>query len=79
VASSRFVDSVAQSVHTKLFFKCRENLVEELEQGLGIRDQNGMPSLLFDDPHSNMITFQQLTDVMNSCRRMQSARDVASI
>ncbi|KAJ0426342.1 P-loop containing nucleoside triphosphate hydrolase protein [Aspergillus carlsbadensis] len=42
VASSRFVDSVAQSVHTKLFFKCRENLVEELEKGLGIYDQNAV-------------------------------------
>ncbi|KAL2857970.1 P-loop containing nucleoside triphosphate hydrolase protein [Aspergillus pseudoustus] len=40
VASSRFVDAVAQSVHTKLFFKCRENLVEEIERGLGIYDQN---------------------------------------
>jgi hypothetical protein len=42
VASSRFVDAVAQSVHTKLFFKCRENLVEEIEKGLGIYDLNGM-------------------------------------
>ncbi|KAL2861487.1 P-loop containing nucleoside triphosphate hydrolase protein [Aspergillus pseudodeflectus] len=42
VASSRFVDAVAQSVHTKLFFKCRENLVEEIEKGLGIYDLNAV-------------------------------------
>ncbi|KAL2821993.1 P-loop containing nucleoside triphosphate hydrolase protein [Aspergillus granulosus] len=42
VASSRFVDAVSQSVHTKLFFKCRENLVEEIEKGLGIYDQNAV-------------------------------------
>ncbi|KAL3464034.1 P-loop containing nucleoside triphosphate hydrolase protein [Aspergillus heterothallicus] len=42
VASSRFVDAVAQSVHTKLFFKCRENLVKEIEDGLGIYDQNAV-------------------------------------
>ncbi|KAI9372884.1 P-loop containing nucleoside triphosphate hydrolase protein [Aspergillus egyptiacus] len=42
VASSRFVDAVCQSVHTKLFFKCRENLIEALEQGLGIRNDNAV-------------------------------------
>ncbi|KAL4887001.1 P-loop containing nucleoside triphosphate hydrolase protein [Aspergillus karnatakaensis] len=40
VASSRFLDSVCQSVHTKLFFKCREHLVETIEQELGIQDEN---------------------------------------
>ncbi|KAL4873018.1 hypothetical protein BDV12DRAFT_209663 [Aspergillus spectabilis] len=42
VASSRFVDSVCQSVHTKLFFKCREHLVEAIEQGLGMQDENAV-------------------------------------
>ncbi|KKK15836.1 hypothetical protein ARAM_004549 [Aspergillus rambellii] len=31
VASSRFVDSICQSVHTKLFLKCREGLITEIE------------------------------------------------
>ncbi|KAL4817512.1 P-loop containing nucleoside triphosphate hydrolase protein [Aspergillus spinulosporus] len=43
VASSRFVDSVCQTVHTKLFMKCRENLVKTIENELGIGDENGMP------------------------------------
>ncbi|KAL6230568.1 hypothetical protein BDW75DRAFT_244693 [Aspergillus navahoensis] len=42
VASSRFVDSVCQTVHTKLFMKCRENLVKTIESELGIGDGNAV-------------------------------------
>ncbi|KAL5001869.1 P-loop containing nucleoside triphosphate hydrolase protein [Aspergillus recurvatus] len=42
VASSRFVDSVCQTVHTKLFMKCRENLVKTIESELGIGDENAV-------------------------------------
>ncbi|KAL2835249.1 P-loop containing nucleoside triphosphate hydrolase protein [Aspergillus cavernicola] len=42
VASSRLVDSVCQSVHTKLFFKCHETLIEAIEDGLGIQDENAV-------------------------------------
>ncbi|RDW81158.1 putative dynamin GTPase [Aspergillus mulundensis] len=40
VASTRFVDSVCQTVHTKLFSKCRETLVKTIESELGIGDEN---------------------------------------
>ncbi|KAL4932798.1 putative dynamin GTPase [Aspergillus undulatus] len=42
VASARFVDSVCQSVHTKLFFKCREELVAKIENCLGIYQENAV-------------------------------------
>ncbi|KAL4804515.1 P-loop containing nucleoside triphosphate hydrolase protein [Aspergillus unguis] len=47
IASSRFVDAVCQTVHTKLFSKCREHLVKEIEGQLGIQAENGMPPLLY--------------------------------
>ncbi|KAL4955309.1 P-loop containing nucleoside triphosphate hydrolase protein [Aspergillus filifer] len=53
VASSRFVDSICQSVHTKLFFKCRENLVAVIERGLGIYNENAVDrcnELMAEDP-----------------------------
>ncbi|KAL4785227.1 P-loop containing nucleoside triphosphate hydrolase protein [Aspergillus varians] len=42
VASSRFIDSVCQTVYTKLFFKCRQDLVEAIESGLGIQAENAV-------------------------------------
>ncbi|KAF5864841.1 hypothetical protein ETB97_006380 [Aspergillus alliaceus] len=42
VASSRFVDSTCQGIHTKLFSKCREELVAVIEKELGISEENGM-------------------------------------
>ncbi|KAL4970876.1 putative dynamin GTPase [Aspergillus stella-maris] len=53
VASSRFVDSICQSVHTKLFFKCRENLVTVIERNLGIYNENAVErcnELMAEDP-----------------------------
>jgi len=35
------VDSICQSVYTKLFFKCREELIDVIEQELQIYDENG--------------------------------------
>ncbi|KAB8274438.1 P-loop containing nucleoside triphosphate hydrolase protein [Aspergillus minisclerotigenes] len=42
VASSRFVDSTCQGIHTKLFSKCREELVSVIEKELHISDTDGM-------------------------------------
>jgi hypothetical protein len=42
IASSRFIDSTCQGVYTKLFSKCREELVTVIEDDLDIRDHNGM-------------------------------------
>ncbi|KAJ9210527.1 hypothetical protein DTO166G4_7839 [Paecilomyces variotii] len=53
IASSRFVDSICQSVHTKLFFKCREELVSVIENELSIFDGNAMErcmELMAEDP-----------------------------
>lgn len=35
------MDSICQSVYTKLFFKCREELIDVIEQELRIYDENG--------------------------------------
>ncbi|KAE8151217.1 P-loop containing nucleoside triphosphate hydrolase protein [Aspergillus avenaceus] len=40
VASSRFLDSTCQGVHTKLFAKCRDELITVIEDELGIADHN---------------------------------------
>ncbi|KAL1960290.1 hypothetical protein VTO42DRAFT_8250 [Malbranchea cinnamomea] len=40
IASSRFVDTTCQSVHTKLFFKCRNDLKEFIQDRLGIMSEN---------------------------------------
>ncbi|KAL4922271.1 P-loop containing nucleoside triphosphate hydrolase protein [Aspergillus aurantiobrunneus] len=42
VASSRFVDSVCQTVYTKLFSKCRGDLVKVIENDLGIMAENAV-------------------------------------
>ncbi|KAE8369368.1 P-loop containing nucleoside triphosphate hydrolase protein [Aspergillus caelatus] len=42
VASSRFVDSTCQGIHTRLFSKCREELVSVIEKELHISDTDGM-------------------------------------
>ncbi|KAF9888697.1 hypothetical protein FE257_008455 [Aspergillus nanangensis] len=42
VAKSRFVDSICQSVYTKLFSKCREGLISQIEEKLGIADENAL-------------------------------------
>ncbi|OJI98433.1 hypothetical protein ASPVEDRAFT_59799 [Aspergillus versicolor CBS 583.65] len=41
-ASSRFVDSVCQSIYTKLFFRCHQSLVKAIEHGLGIQAENAV-------------------------------------
>ncbi|KAL4908991.1 hypothetical protein BDW74DRAFT_174212 [Aspergillus multicolor] len=40
VASTRFVDSVCQTVHTKLFCKCRETLIKTIVNELGHGGEN---------------------------------------
>ncbi|RAK97752.1 putative dynamin GTPase [Aspergillus ibericus CBS 121593] len=53
LASSRFVDSICQSVHTKLFAKCRDDLITELERELNIFDDNALErclELMEEDP-----------------------------
>ncbi|RAH46914.1 putative dynamin GTPase [Aspergillus brunneoviolaceus CBS 621.78] len=40
VASSRFVDLICQSTHTKLFSKCRGQLIEEVQRELHINDHD---------------------------------------
>ncbi|EAW06489.1 putative dynamin GTPase [Aspergillus clavatus NRRL 1] len=53
VASSRFVDSTCQSVHTKLFSKCREELITVIEKELRIFDDNALErcmELMAEDP-----------------------------
>ncbi|OJJ45477.1 hypothetical protein ASPZODRAFT_99591 [Penicilliopsis zonata CBS 506.65] len=53
IASSRFVDSICQSVHTKLFSKCREELITVIEKELGIFENNAMErclELMAEDP-----------------------------
>ncbi|CAK48306.1 uncharacterized protein An11g02390 [Aspergillus niger] len=47
LASSRFIDSICQSVHTKLFAKCRDDLIKEIERELCIFDEN---ELMEEDP-----------------------------
>ena len=41
IASSRFVDTICQSVHTKLLFKCRNDLKNIIQEQLGIVSDNG--------------------------------------
>ena len=41
IAGSRFVDTTCQSIHIKLFMRCREELRSEIEKKLGILDENG--------------------------------------
>ncbi|KAL2002809.1 hypothetical protein VTN02DRAFT_5852 [Thermoascus thermophilus] len=53
VASSRFVDSICQSVHTKLFTKCRDELVQIIEQELGVFKDDALErcmELMAEDP-----------------------------
>ncbi|KAG2417455.1 hypothetical protein HFD88_008674 [Aspergillus terreus] len=53
VASSRFVDSICQTVHTKLFIQCRENLIPVIEKTLGIFNDNASErcqELMAEDP-----------------------------
>lgn len=52
VASSRFVDSICQSVHTKLFTKCRDELIQIIEQELGIFKDNGT---VYIPPHMEIL------------------------
>ncbi|EFQ98411.1 interferon-induced GTP-binding protein Mx1 [Nannizzia gypsea CBS 118893] len=40
IASSRFVDTTCQGIHIKLFMRCRDELRGEIEQKLGILDEN---------------------------------------
>ncbi|KAE8351641.1 P-loop containing nucleoside triphosphate hydrolase protein [Aspergillus coremiiformis] len=42
VASSRFVDSTCQGIHSKLFSRCREELILIIEKELGISEKNGL-------------------------------------
>ncbi|KAL3479943.1 P-loop containing nucleoside triphosphate hydrolase protein [Aspergillus californicus] len=65
IASSRFVDSICQSVYTKLFFKCRENLIDAIEDELGIKDENG------EFAFPLYWRFLVLTLLPVSCREMQ--------
>ncbi|PWY64084.1 dynamin family protein [Aspergillus eucalypticola CBS 122712] len=53
LASSRFIDSICQSVHTKLFAKCRDDLIKEIERELCIFDENALErclELMEEDP-----------------------------
>ncbi|RAH57510.1 dynamin family protein [Aspergillus piperis CBS 112811] len=53
LASSRFIDSICQSVHTKLFAKCRDDLIKEIERELCILDENALErclELMEEDP-----------------------------
>ncbi|PYH92699.1 hypothetical protein BO71DRAFT_431664 [Aspergillus ellipticus CBS 707.79] len=53
VASSRFIDSICQGVHTKLFAKCREELISVIEKELRIFDDNALErclELMAEDP-----------------------------
>ncbi|KAG5294241.1 dynamin family protein, interferon-induced GTP-binding protein Mx2 [Histoplasma ohiense] len=53
VASSRFVDTLCQSVHTKLFFKCDQELRPTIIKELGILDDNASErcmELMVEDP-----------------------------
>ncbi|KAF7586427.1 hypothetical protein BBP40_008916 [Aspergillus hancockii] len=53
IASSRFVDSTCQGVHSKLFSKCREELVTVIEDELKIADHNALErcqELMAQDP-----------------------------
>ncbi|EZF70187.1 hypothetical protein H105_07475 [Trichophyton soudanense CBS 452.61] len=40
IASSRFVDTTCQGIHIKLFMRCRDELRGEIEQKLGILNEN---------------------------------------
>ncbi|EEQ92645.2 dynamin GTPase [Blastomyces dermatitidis ER-3] len=53
IASSRFVDTLCQSVHTKLFFKCDRELHSVIIKELGILDNNASErcmELMVEDP-----------------------------
>ncbi|RJE21495.1 Dynamin family [Aspergillus sclerotialis] len=53
IASARFVDSICQSTHTRLFSKCRDDLVNVIEKELGIFETNAMErclELMTEDP-----------------------------
>ncbi|KAL1966975.1 hypothetical protein VTN77DRAFT_3719 [Rasamsonia byssochlamydoides] len=53
VASSRFVDSICQGIHIKLFSRCREELFLVIEKALGILEENALERcmiLMAEDP-----------------------------
>ncbi|KAA8644324.1 hypothetical protein EYZ11_001637 [Aspergillus tanneri] len=53
IASSRFIDFTCQSVHTKLFSKCRDELITVIEEELGIVEDNAFErcqELMAEDP-----------------------------
>jgi hypothetical protein len=54
VLSSWFIDLICQSVYTKLFSKCREELVLEIKKQLGIYKTN--------DTHCRMALVFQIAD-----------------
>ncbi|OAX79086.1 hypothetical protein ACJ72_06596 [Emergomyces africanus] len=57
VASSRFVDTLCQSVYTKLFFKCDRELRSVIIKELGILDDNASErcvELMVEDPERQM-------------------------
>ena len=83
MASSRFVDSICQSVHTKLFSKCREDLIHVIERELKIFDDNGMclPSPTIYETGTNptyLSTLQPSTDAWNSWQKTLNANVVVS-
>ncbi|PWY78288.1 putative dynamin GTPase [Aspergillus heteromorphus CBS 117.55] len=65
MASSRFVDSICQGVHTKLFAKCREELISVIESELRIFDDNALDrclELMTEDPERQRRRLQLLKE-----------------
>ncbi|KAK2761761.1 hypothetical protein FQN54_001589 [Arachnomyces sp. PD_36] len=45
IASARFVDSICQMTHTKLFFRCRHDLISTIERELGLLENDASEKL----------------------------------
>ncbi|OJD16273.1 hypothetical protein AJ78_03564 [Emergomyces pasteurianus Ep9510] len=86
VASSRFVDTLCQSVYAKLFFKCDKELRSTIIKELGILDDNASErcaELMVEDPERQMRRRdlkreqEKLKKAMDSLRAVEDDSDSA--
>ncbi|KAK2805714.1 hypothetical protein FQN51_009217 [Onygenales sp. PD_10] len=74
IASSRFVDTMCQSVHTKLFSKCHDEIRKIMTMKLGILDDNGSErcmELMIEDPERQI----RRRELKKDQERLQKAMD----
>ncbi|PGH08223.1 hypothetical protein GX51_01377 [Blastomyces parvus] len=86
IASSRFVDTLCQSVHTKLFFKCDRELRSVIIKELGILDDNASErciELMVEDPERQQRRRdlkkeeEKLKKAMTSLRTVEEDAEIA--